>query len=168
PHPAPYTVPIAFFQFLGIQIGSGMGPDLMLQKQFMAGKQYLPENIAILAKMPADGFHPQIIKTIETMVPILLDHGMSHIVEPEYNIPGWNDIIGFPMGHQMFQQPHQGSLPATHRTGEQDTLAKVHPEFVTDLLVPNEKGAHPVEHFPIFLMDLEILSEHHFSLGIQV
>ena len=102
-HPAPHAFPIAFFQFMGIEVGGAVGPNVVVDEQFISGEQDLTHHIAVLTIVSAGGFHPKVIKTKVLSIAIVLDEFETHMVEPKYNVPAWNHRIGSLMGHQIFQ-----------------------------------------------------------------
>lgn len=115
PHSGTHPVPIADLQFLGIEIGGGVGLDLMVHEQFIAGQEDLPQDIALLAKMDPIGFHPQIIKTKGLGISIVPNDLIAQVVEPKDNVPGRNDRIGPMVGHDTLEQIHQTGFPTSHR-----------------------------------------------------
>ena len=49
---------ISIFKFLRIEIGSGMGLALMIDKKLVPGEQNLTHDVTVLAKVPPIGFDP--------------------------------------------------------------------------------------------------------------
>src|SRR5690606_3196695 len=139
-----------------------------LYKKVIAGEQYFTDDIAVLAEMPSGGFHPQVVQAMEPTVAIMLDDGITDVVEPKHDVPCGDDLIGPFVGQHVPEQAHQGSFAAAHRSREQEPFIGVDPEFVTDTPIPDKVGAELKEGLPVFLVDLKVPAEQEFPFGIEV
>ena len=72
-HSAPHSGAIPIFYLVSVKVGGAMSFNLMLQIDFMPRKQDLPHYITVLAKEPTRRFNSQIIKTIISSIPIILN-----------------------------------------------------------------------------------------------
>ena len=64
-HPRTYTIAIAFFQFLGIEVGGGMCFTFIIDKEFVSGEQYFTHDVAVLSKVSSGGFYAEVVETEE-------------------------------------------------------------------------------------------------------
>lgn len=116
PHTAPDPVAVAFFQFLRIQVGSGMGPYAGLHEQVIAGQQDLPHHIAVLPEMPSPRFHPEVIKTVEAAISIVLDDAETDMVEPKGHIAARDDLVRPKVRGDISDEFHETGLATTYGT----------------------------------------------------
>jgi hypothetical protein len=167
-HPAPHAFPIAFFQFMGIEVGGAVGPNVVVDEQFISGEQDLTHHIAVLTIVSAGGFHPKVIKTKVLSIAIVLDEFVTHMVEPKNNVPAWNHRIGSLMGHQIFQQPHQTGLAAAHGTGQQQAFSRVNTRLPALVIIPDDIVAELEQYAPISFIDLKVFTEHQFPFDLEI
>jgi len=168
PHPRPNPISIAFLQFLGIKIGGGMGLASIIDKKLVARKQYLPNDITILPKMPSSWFNTQIIKTEELGISIVLNNLIADMVKAKYNVPAGYDLIGPLMGDDVFQQFHETGLTTSYRSGKKKAFVDVDAQLGAAGLVLDEVEAELIENFPVFTVDLKLFAEQELSFGIEI
>ena len=168
PHPTADTRSVALLQFLGVQVGGGMGAEARIQEQLVAGKQDFPHHVTVLPEVPSHRLDAQIVKTIEPPIPIILDDAVADMVDTENDIAAWHHFVGLEMWGHVPEQFHQTGLTTAHRPGEQDTLVGVDAQFAAGPEVTDRIVAKLEEDFPVLIVDLELPTKEQLSLGLKV
>lgn len=145
-----------------------MGFDAVLQVYLVPGQQNFPDDIAILSKMSAHWLYPDVVETVKTVVPIILDDPVPDVVKTKSDVPGGDYLIGPDMGHDMPDQFQRRCLSASHGAGKQNALFRVDAELFTGPEILDQINAQSVNDIKVFLPDMELVPEQQFALGVEI
>lgn len=145
-----------------------MGLASIIDKKLVARKQYLPNDIAILPKMPSSWFNTQIIKTEELGVTVIFYGLITDVVKPKYNVPAGDDLIGPLVGDNVLQQFHETGLATSYRSGKKKAFVDVDAQLGAAGLVLDKIKAELIQNFSILKVNLELFPEQELAFGIEI
>jgi len=118
--------------------------------------------------VPSDGLHPDIVETVKTVAPIILDDPVPDVVEAKGDVTRRNYLIGLDMRDDEPDEFHDRCLSASDGTGKQDVLVGVDPILAAGLDIPDYIHAQSVDYIEIFLPDMKFSPEKQLTLGIEI